>query len=75
LGGWGDRANIGAACGGDREPTPCSGMGYLGRAKSGGYDLEKTQVSDTRLIELLVLLTIAYSTTSLQSRIIKKIGI
>jgi hypothetical protein len=43
--------------------------------KSGGYDLEKTQVSDDRLIGLLVLLTIAYSHTSLQGRVIKKMGI
>jgi Transposase DDE domain len=43
--------------------------------KSGGYDLEKIQVSDRRLIGLLVLLTIAYSHTSLQGRAIKKMGI
>jgi hypothetical protein len=43
--------------------------------KSGGYDLEKTQVSDGRLIALLVLLTIAYSHTSLQGRAMKKMGI
>jgi hypothetical protein len=43
--------------------------------KSGGYDLEKTQVSEGRLIGLLVLLTIAYSHTSLQGRTIKKMGV
>jgi hypothetical protein len=43
--------------------------------KSGGYDLEKTQLSGTRLLGLLVLLTIAYSHTSLQGRAIKEMGI
>jgi Transposase DDE domain len=43
--------------------------------KSGGYDLEKTQLSGTRLLGLLVLLTIAYSHTSLQGRVIKEMGL
>jgi Transposase DDE domain len=43
--------------------------------KSGGYDLEKTQVSEVRFIGLLVLLTIAYSQTSWQGREIKKMGL
>jgi hypothetical protein len=43
--------------------------------KSGGYDLEKTQLSGTRLLGLLLLLTIAYSHTSLQGRAIKEMGI
>jgi Transposase DDE domain len=43
--------------------------------KTGGYDLEKTQVSEVRFIGLLVLLTIAYSQTSWQGREIKKMGL
>jgi hypothetical protein len=43
--------------------------------KSGGYDLEKTQLSGSRFMGLLVLLTIAYSHTSLQGRAIKKMGV
>jgi hypothetical protein len=43
--------------------------------ESGGYDLKKNQLSGSRLMGLLVLLTIAYSHTSLQGRVMKKMGI
>lgn len=43
--------------------------------KSGGYNLEGTQVSGQRLIVLILLITIAYSTATMQGRTIKRMGV
>lgn len=43
--------------------------------KSGGYNLEKTQASDQRLNNLILLITLAYSCAVLQGQQIKRKGI
>ena len=43
--------------------------------KSGGYNLEGTQVSGERLIVLILLIAIAYSTATIEGRKIKRIGV
>jgi hypothetical protein len=43
--------------------------------KSGGYNLEDTQVSGKRLIALILLMTIAYSSATMQGRIIKRMAV
>lgn len=43
--------------------------------KSGGYNLEGTQVSGQRLIVLILLITIAYSTATIEGRKIKRMGV
>jgi hypothetical protein len=43
--------------------------------KSGGYNLEGTGVSDERLLSLILLITIAYTSASIQGRKIKQMGI
>lgn len=43
--------------------------------KSGGYNLEATQVSGQRLIVLILLITIAYSTATIEGRKIKRMGV
>ena len=43
--------------------------------KSGGYNLEETQVTGDRLMGLLVLMTIAYSMTTFQGKTIVKMGL
>lgn len=43
--------------------------------KSGGYNLEGTQVSGQRLILLILLITIAYSTATIEGRTIKRMGV
>ena len=43
--------------------------------KSGGYNLEKTQVSGQRLIVLILLITIAYSTATIEGKKIKRMGL
>jgi len=39
--------------------------------KSGGYNLEETQVTGDRLIGLLVLMTLAYSMTTIEGKTLK----
>jgi len=43
--------------------------------KSGGYNLEETRVTGDRLIGLLVLMTLAYSMTTIEGKTLKKMGI
>lgn len=43
--------------------------------KRGGYNLEGTQVSGQRLIVLILLITIAYSTATIEGRKIKRMGV
>lgn len=43
--------------------------------KKGGYNLEDTQVSGQRLIVLILLITIAYSTATMQGKKIKRTGV
>ena len=43
--------------------------------KSGGYNLEGTQVLGQRLIILILLITIAYSTATIGGRKIKRMGV
>jgi len=43
--------------------------------KSGGYNLEETRVTDDRLIGLLVLMTLAYSITTIEGKTLKNMGI
>lgn len=43
--------------------------------KSGGYNLEDTQVLGQRLIVLILLITIAYSTATMGGRKIKRMGV
>ena len=43
--------------------------------KSGGYHLEDTRVTGDRLIGLLVILTLAYSITTIEGRALKKMGL
>ena len=43
--------------------------------KSGGYNLEETRVTGDRLIGLLVLMTLAYSMTTIEGKTLRKIGI
>ena len=43
--------------------------------KNGGYNLEATNVSGKRLITLILLMTIAYTSASIQGRIIKRMGV
>lgn len=43
--------------------------------KKGGYNLEGTGVSGDRLIVLVLLIAIAYSSATIQGRIIKEIGV
>ena len=39
--------------------------------KSGSYNLEETRVTGDRLIELLVLMTLAYSMTTIEGKTLK----
>lgn len=43
--------------------------------KSGGYNLEGTNVSDARLLALILLIAIAYSSTTMQGQKIKRMGV
>jgi hypothetical protein len=43
--------------------------------KSGGYNLEKTGVTGERLISLLLLISIAYTSASLEGKRIKRMGV
>jgi len=43
--------------------------------KSGGYNLEDTNVAGSRLISLILLITIAYSSATFQGQKIKKLGL
>ena len=43
--------------------------------KSGGYHLEDTRVTGDRLIGLLVILTLAYSITTIEGKTLKKMGL
>ena len=43
--------------------------------KIGGYNMEGTKVSDQRLIVLILLITIAYSTATIEGRKIKRMGV
>jgi hypothetical protein len=43
--------------------------------KSGGYNLEDTNVSGERLIALILVITIAYSSTTIFSKKIKRMGV
>ncbi len=43
--------------------------------KSGGYNFEETRVTGDRLIGLLVLMTLAYSMTTIEGKILKNMGI
>ena len=42
--------------------------------KSGGYNLEETRVTDDRLIGLLVLMTLAYSMTTIEAYVVTPSG-
>jgi hypothetical protein len=43
--------------------------------KSGGYNLEDTNVSDERLISMILLIAIAYTSATLQGQQIKRKGV
>jgi len=43
--------------------------------KSGGYNFEETRVTGDRLIGLLVLMTLAYSVTTIEGKTLKNMGI
>ncbi len=43
--------------------------------KSGGYNLEDTNVAGERLISLILLITLAYSSATFQGRKIKNLGV
>lgn len=43
--------------------------------KSGGYNMEKTQVNDTRFMALILLIVIAYSLATCCGQILKKLGV
>lgn len=43
--------------------------------KSGGYNLEETNVSDDRLISLIIIIAFAYTLATLNGQIIKKMGV
>jgi len=43
--------------------------------KSGGYNLEDAQVSEPRLLTLMLLVSIAYTATIIEGKLVKKVGV
>jgi hypothetical protein len=43
--------------------------------KSGGYNIEDAQVSEPRLLTLMLLVSIAYTATIIEGKLVKKMGV